>query len=59
MAIPKKAQTEYIMFRVTPLFKRNAERAAVKAGISTLSEFCKQAVAEKAETVGVKIDRMK
>ena len=59
MAISKKTQDNYIMFRVSTRFKRNAERATVKARVPSLSEFIKQAIVEKAETVGVKIDRMK
>ena len=43
--------------RVTPSFKKALENATVAANLPTITEFIKQAIMEKAERHGVKIDR--
>jgi len=56
-ALPQRRQGKMLNLRVTPSFKKALENATVAANLPTITEFIKQAIMEKAERHGVKIDR--
>lgn len=59
MALQKTKQDKLLNFRTSPAFKEALERATKKANVSTVTEFIKQAIIEKAERLEIKIDRYK
>ena len=59
MALPKPKRVKMLNVRVSVPFKEALERATMEAGSPTVSDFIKSAIIEKAERVGVKIDRYK
>ena len=59
MALSKEPKNDLLRVRVTPAFKKSLERATAKAQLPSVAEFVVCALMEKAESVGVKINRYK
>ena len=55
MAKKQENQTEALNVRVTKLFRSRTEQATERSGLSSVSEFIKQAVIAHAAKFGVKV----